>query len=55
MLALALRMVPLLMVRAPLMLLDVGDTKPAASDADLMAMSRAIDRDCMVLFCTGCC
>lgn len=49
---LALRLVPLLlMVRALLLLLDGGDTKPAASDADLMAMSRAIDRDCMVLLC----
>lgn len=50
---LALRLVPLLlMVRAPLKLLDVGDTKPAASDADLIAMSRATDRDCMVLLCS---
>ena len=48
---LALRLVPpLLMARAPLMLLNGVETKPAASDADLMAKSRVMDRDCMVLF-----
>ena len=46
---LALRLVPP-MARTPLILLGGGDTKPAASVADLMAAKRKVkDRGCMVV------